>query len=91
MTLYLLTFAIALTQLIDWYTTLKILGASGYELNPVARKGQDLLGINGYLGVKAIAVTGLGYFAGTQSIYLAVAIFAVYAWANVHNWRQMKK
>ncbi len=87
--LYLVTFLIALSQLLDWYSTRTILGRGGYEQNPVASKGMKLLGVNGYLGVKSVVVTVLGYFAGTQSLWLALTILLVFVGVLVHNWKSM--
>ena len=83
--LELLTVAIFALGLFDWYSTRTILDKGGKEQNPVARKGMELFGIDGYLGGKAFAVAALGYFAGVQNLYFAVFILAVYIVAALHN------
>ena len=89
MILIAITISIAVFQLYDWWSTRTILAMGGDELNPVARKGIELLGVDGYLGAKAVAVTALGYFAGQQNIWFAVAVLATYVAATVYNSRSV--
>lgn len=89
MKLYVLTAFIFILQLFDWFSTRTILSNGGVEKNPVARAGIKALGVDGYLGLKAVAVTALGYYAGLESIWLAVLVLAVYAGAMVYNARSL--
>ena len=87
--LFALTLAMVVFGLMDWYSTRKILENGGRELNPIAKAGMDLLGVDGYLAAKAVVATGLTYFAGMQNIWLAVVVAAVYTAAMIWNWKSL--
>lgn len=91
MTLYLLTLALAITQILDAYTTRVILKNGGHEVNPIARKLMDWLTVDGFLVVKGIAVTAAGYWAGTQVIEVLVGFVVLYTGVVSFNWRSMPK
>ena len=89
MILYSLTVAVFVLQLFDWYSTRTILGRSGYEKNPVAAAGMDAFGVDGYLAIKTVIVTGLGYVAGSASIWLIAILVAIYVCVIGYNWKSM--
>jgi len=73
-------------QLLDWYTTYKVLqSGKGKEANPIAAKGMDILGINGYLGLKAIILTYAGYFVASTSLPLIILMIIFYGWVVSNN------
>jgi len=87
--IYALTALMFVLGLLDWWTTRTILAKGGTELNPVAKKGMDLLGINGFLGVKAVAVAGVTYFVATQNIWFAAGLCAVYVGVVLFNCKSL--
>ena len=89
MNLIAITAAILVTQLLDWYSTRTILAKGGYEQNVVAKKGMNLLGTDGFLFAKSVAVTALSYYVGMQLIWAAVVILAIYIVVLLHNWKSM--
>ena len=82
-----LVVVLLITQLLDWYTTRTILRNGGYEQNPVTKKGIELLGVDPFLGIKAVAVTGLGFYIG--NVFVLGGLVTVYVFVLVHNWRSM--
>ena len=87
--LYVLVILLALTQMLDWYSTAMILDRGGVEKNPVAAKGIDLLGLHEYLIVKGMCVVILGAWLGTQNIYILALLVLVYCAVIGYNWRSM--
>lgn len=88
--LLLFTFLLFILQLGDWYTTRTILNKGGKELNPVARKGIELLGMDTFLGLKVIFVTLLGFIGGYLTTPLAGGLLVVlYAYVVWHNYKNM--
>lgn len=85
---YLFIYLIVL-QLLDGYTTIKILSSGGTELNPLIRKLIDSIGIaKGIILVKILAVV-LGYLLLTMGqtsplIFLAILYSLVVA-NNLYN------
>lgn len=88
-TLILLTLALLITQILDWYTTRVILRRGGIEYNPIVRWLFTLGGVDTTLAIKAIAVTAAGCWIGTQEILLLAGIVAFYVGIIIHNWRAM--
>ena len=80
---------ILVAQLLDWYSTRTILKRGGYEQNAVAKHGMDLLGMDGFLFAKTVAVTALSYYIGLQLIWVAVVILAIYIVVLLHNWKSL--
>lgn len=81
---------LVLLQFADWWTTRTILIRGGRELNPVARAGMRLLGMDGYLGVKVAWVTVLSWLALTHikgAVYGLAALCALYGWVA---WRHLR-
>ena len=90
MTLLALTLAAFALQLYDWYSTRTILSKGGVELNPVAKFCMKLVGMDVYLAVKAVVVTALTFYLGSQVIWAAVAIVAIYVGVAIFNSRSVK-
>jgi len=83
---------LVLLQFADWWTTRTILKQGGRELNPIARAGMRLLGVDGYLGVKTAWVALLSWFAlqiGTAGLIVLGVGCALYLAVVIHNWRGM--
>lgn len=84
-----LFFYLIVLQLLDGYTTIKILSSGGTELNPLIRKLIDSIGIaKGVILVKILAVM-LGYLLLTMGqtsplIFLAILYSLVVA-NNLYN------
>ena len=88
--LYLLTIALGVTQLLDWYTTRTILNhPGGYEQNPIMAKLFGTFGVDPSLAIKAVTLTGLGYWIGTQEIRVLAVLVVVYVVVIIHNWKSM--
>ena len=85
MNLYLLTTALFLLQLADWYTTVTVIKAGGYEQNPIMAKLFSLTNMNVILGLKAVLVTGLGYYAGTLMPIALAVLVVFYVGLIYHN------
>ncbi len=85
-----LTIILFITQALDYHTTTSILDKGGKELNPVMAKLFSLFGMRPTLVVKGTAVTALGYWLGTQNIYVLAAITAFYIGIILYNYRSMK-
>ena len=84
-----LALVLAITQLLDWYTTRTILNKGGYEQNPVMAKMFALLGVDAALVVKGILVVALGWFIGQQSIIVLQCLIILYVTVIIHNWKSM--
>ena len=89
MELYILTGILFLTQLGDWYSTRVILNRGGREQNPVAKRLMDLLSIDGFLFVKTVGVTAIGYWVGSQMWFALVGIILFYVFVLMHNWKSL--
>ena len=81
---WLLLVTLAGLQVADFVTTRIVLDRGGYEQNPVAVFFMEMLTVNGFLAVKTIVVTAIGYF-----VWLLAAITAVYAWVIHHNMKSI--
>ena len=86
---WLLLVTLAGLQVADFVTTRIVLDRGGYEQNPVAVFFMEMLTVNGFLAVKTIVVTAIGYFVGQESVWLLAAITAVYAWVIYHNMKSI--
>lgn len=89
--LTLLTIALALLQIMDWYSTRTILNNGGKELNPLARAGIALLGLDEFLLIKTIVVTIAGYEIGVEYLWALAALVVWYAAVMVFNWRSIRR
>jgi hypothetical protein len=79
---------LAVLQLGDWYTTAKILGSGGRELNPVMRKFMEKVGVHQALFIKsAVIVFAAWYLAPSVMLLQEVIIF--YVLIVFHNWHQL--
>ncbi len=86
---WLLLVTLASLQVADFVTTRIVLDRGGYEQNPVAAFFMKLLTVNGFLAVKTIVVTVIGYVVGQESVWLLAAITAVYAWVIHYNMKSI--
>ena len=85
----LLLILLAVLQLGDWYSTRTILNRGGREQNPVAKKLMDLLSMDGFLFVKTVGVTAIGYWVGSQMWFALVGIILFYVFVLMHNWKSL--
>ena len=86
--LYILTAALVITQLGDWYTTRTALkSGKGSEANKLAAWGMRKLGVDGYLAWKFAIVSAVGYVIGSQSLYTLGALVTFYSVVVINNWR----
>jgi len=84
-----LTALLCLTQLLDWYSTRTIIAKGGYEQNKIMAFLFDNFGIDCVLAIKTVAVTGLGFFIGSESLPVLVILIGFYGIILMHNWRSM--
>ena len=90
MILYVFTFALLITQLLDWYSTRTILHNGGYEQNAIAKRLMSALTMDGFLALKAVVVTGAGYWLGAQVIEVLLCLTIYYVGIVIHNWQSMR-
>ena len=88
---WLLLVTLAALQIADFVTTRIILDKGGYEQNPVAVFLMEMLTVNGFLGIKAVVVTVIGYVVGQETIFMLIAIVAVYLSVIHHNMLSIKR
>ena len=84
-----LVVALGITQALDWYSTRRILGKGGIEQNPVAKWFMDRMTVDGFLGAKAVAVTGIGYWLSGPYTALLVLLIVFYAGVLAYNWKSL--
>ena len=89
MSLTLLTLALTILQIMDWYSTRTILNNGGTELNPLARAGIALLGLDEFLLIKAVVVTIAGYEIGAAYLWALAVLVIWYAAVMAFNWRSL--
>ena len=89
MELYILTGILFLTQLGDWYSTRTILNKGGIEQNPIAKRLMEIFTMDGFLFVKTVGVTAIGYWVGSQMWFALVGIIVFYCFILMHNWKSM--
>lgn len=96
-----LTILLAITQLLDGYTTLVVLKRGGRELNPIMEAAFNEFGREETLMLKGIIVTVIGYLVGRNQflfgdvlldgIWLELALVAFYVGVIAFNWRSMPR
>jgi len=86
---WLLLVTLASLQVADFVTTRIVLDRGGYEQNPVAVFFMKILTVNGFLVVKGIAVTAMGYYIGVNSLWLLAAVIMFYVWIIHHNMKSI--
>ena len=86
----LLTLTLAVTQILDYRTTTRIIDAGGKELNPVMRKAFEAFGMRTTLAFKGVLGTAIGYWIGTENIYVLGGLVVFYIGVIAHNYRSMK-
>ena len=87
-----LTLLLLATQLGDWYSTRTvILRGTGQEANPVAKWFMSILTMDGFLGLKAIFVTGLGYWMGFTNLWFIGAVILFYFGVLINNYKVLRK
>ena len=78
-------------QVADFVTTRIVLDRGGHEQNPVAAFLMEILTVNGFLGIKSVVVTVIGYYVGQETIFMLIAIIAVYLSVIHHNMLSIKR
>lgn len=86
----LLLIALALLQALDAWTTWRILGAGGRELNPAMRWAMGAIGVVPALLGKASAVVAIGWYFLLDRPLLLGAVVLFYAAVVVFNFRSIK-
>ena len=92
--LTLLVIALIVFQVLDVYTTRKVLSQGGRELNPILAPLMEKFGVDKTLFFnKAIFIAFILYFfnAGTLDLTFMVIVNVIYALVVIHNFRQFKK
>ena len=90
--LYALTLGLLITQLLDWYSTRTVINSGkGYEANKVAAFFMKYLTMDGFLATKAVAVTAMGFWIGTQAPLVLGACVAFYVIVLINNYKVMTK
>ena len=79
---------LALTQALDWYSTRTILNRAGREQNPIARRLMELMGVDGFLCIKAVTVSAVGWFILPWP-WLVALLIVFYAGVLAHNWKSL--
>jgi hypothetical protein len=82
----------AVLQVLDTYTTVKVLSQGGRELNPVLAAAFAEFGpIPVLIVMKAAVIAALAYFINEPNAEIVVwALCGIYFGVVVHNWRNMK-
>jgi len=89
MELYILTFALFLLQIADWYSTVTVLSKGGYEQNKIMAEFFKSIGINTTLAIKTALVTYLGLLIGQQYLLLLTVLVILYIFVIIHNWKSL--
>ena len=89
MMLIMLTVALAVTQLLDWYSTRTILRHGGRERNWIMAALFEDFGMDAVLCVKSVLVTAAGWWIGAQMIWVLAALVIFYIGILIYNWRSM--
>lgn len=84
-----LTVTLAITQLLDWYSTRTILSKGGVERNEIMAALFAKFGMDRVLGAKTIGVTAIGWWIGTQQPLVLIALTVFYIGVVVYNWRSL--
>ena len=88
---WLLLVTLASLQVADFVTTRIVLDRGGHEQSPVAAFLMEMLTVNGFLVIKSVVVTVIGYYVGQETIFLLIAIVAVYLSVIHHNMKSIKR
>lgn len=81
-----LTLLLLATQIFDWYSTqYSRHNGTGKESNPLDLWFMDRIGVDTFLGLKTVFVTGLGYIVGYFMLWLLVADVAWYVVVLINN------
>lgn len=87
-----LTLLLAITQLLDGYTTLVIIKRGGKELNPIMDAAFAEFGREEALMLKGICVTVTGYFVARHGYeWLTGLLILFYVGVITFNWKSMPK
>ena len=89
MEIYILTFALFLLQLADWYSTFTVIKTGGYEQNPIMAEFFKRLGINTTLAIKTAMVTYLGLLIGQVNLLVLLGLVLFYVFVIIHNWKSL--
>ena len=81
---------LAVTQILDYVTTSKILAKpGGNEQNPIMAKLFDKIGVLPTFLIKGISVIVVGYFLGTHNLDLLLGLDLVYSIIIAWNLRSL--
>lgn len=87
-----LTLLLALTQLLDGYTTLVVLKRGGKELNLIMEAAFNEFGREETLMLKGICVTVAGYFIARHGYeWMTGLLILFYVGVITFNWKSMPK
>lgn len=96
--IWILSIGIALFQVADYWTTMKVLERGGHEDNPFMRMlfkgfGMNLGLLLGKFYVVIFVIVGaiLGWFDDGFGLGCLILLFAVYGWVVNHNLKQYEK
>lgn len=87
---YALLIALALLQALDAWTTWRILGAGGRELNPVMRWVMAQIGVVPALVVKGVGVAVIGWVVFVPWPWVLGGVVLFYVGVVVFNFRSIK-
>ena len=82
-----LTLVLFVLQLLDLYSTKKIIANGGHEQNPLMAYLFDKFGMMKVLTVKAIGLPAAAYVIGSEGALIALII--IYGLVLVHNWKSL--
>jgi len=74
--------------LMDCYSTRRIILAGGHEQNPIAKALMAVLGMDGFLSLKMVAMIVCGFYAPP---IMAGIVAVLYAAVMIHNWKSIPK
>lgn len=90
--IFALTLLLAVTQLLDAYTTLVIIKRGGKELNPIMDAAFNEFGREEALMLKGICVTVAGYFVARSGYeWITALLLLFYVGVIAFNWRSMPR
>ena len=87
----LLLIALLVLQILDAYTTLKVIDLGGGEGNPIMQKLFNKFGMKQVFAVKGAFVIWMGYLAGKDNIYWLYGLVAIYVAVIVNNFIAIRK
>lgn len=81
-----------ITQALDFYTTYRVVGNGGTELNPIVAKLIEKLGLVMALGVAKTVGAIAGVYLAIYEQYIPLSgLCVLYTYVVVHNYYEMRK